>query len=100
FIISYKNGGKNVLRSGSSTSIQNIPGNIGNQNGESFNKKITTASSSSSIVYKVQMGAYRQKISDRSMIELRKMSPDVLSQETTSTGLLLCYSGSFTDLKS
>ena len=98
FIISYRNGSK---VSHQSVKASNEKADVSAKMNAA--KAVSNSGStglSSSVVYKVQLGAFRSKISDHAMSKFRNLSSDAISQQTNSAGLEVYYSGDFADMQS
>jgi hypothetical protein len=104
FIVAYKGGNRTLLNRSSMMSKEEastLPAKLSVSASAAKSEPVTTSSElPSGTIYKVQIGAFRQKPSQRSLDNFQRISSNTISNETTASGLQLYYSGSFTDLNS
>ncbi len=105
FIVKYKNGNGSTVNQTNREKKENessVPVNVKSQDATvtSTKPETTSASVTSGLIYKVQIGAFRQKLTESALDNFQKISSNSISNETTPSGLQLYYSGSFTDLNS
>jgi hypothetical protein len=99
FIVVYKSGERTALHPVTTAKKENTVDQ--NRASSSVNTiQVKDVSTSSEIIYKVQIGAFRQPLSEKSINHFQKISSNSISNETTSSGLQVYYSGSFSDLNS
>ncbi len=102
FIVAYRNGNHVSLNAVRSIIKKE---DVQNENVKATEESVATdhpsalvSSTSLQVIYKVQLGAFRHKLTDESMNKFKTMSSFEISQETTASGMNIIYAGSFTDL--
>ncbi len=103
FIVKYNTGNGSAVSQVSREKKENastLPVDVKSPDAPSTSIKSENKSASviSGLVYKVQIGAFRQKLTESALDNFQKISSNTISNETMSSGLQLYYSGSFTDL--
>jgi len=102
FIVAYKNGKRISLKDAHALSTKSSinskmaaskpAASVSTKQSESVSPVTKT------IVYKIQLGAFRQKLSGDKMNELKRKSSEDISSDVTASGLQIYYTGSFNDL--
>ncbi|MCX6292220.1 MAG: hypothetical protein NT126_10720 [Bacteroidetes bacterium] len=98
FIVAYKNGSRiSIGQARPATISGEKPGKV-EQPVKQTIAPSGVSTENSALLYKVQVGAFRQKLSADALDKLGRMAAGGMSQETTSSGLTIFYSGSYADV--